>query len=438
MAEEKLIGANIKVCVTGASGFIAAHCIQQLLQQGYIVHGTVRSTKQADKIAHITNLPHAQERLHLFEADLLAEAAFDQAIAGCDYVLHTASPYTMTAKDPQKDLVEPALQGTLNVLRSIKKAGSVKRVVLTSSVAAITDSPDPNHVYTEADWNVSSSLERNPYYYSKKLAEEAAWKYAQEEKLDLVVINPFVVIGPCLSKEVNPSAGIIRDIFNGAYPAIMDFTWGMVDVRDVARAHVLAIQVQQAKGRYLCANQPISMHDLVEMLKKHYSEFKLPSMSLNGAVGTQLAKMTSYFQPGQIGQYIRTNIARPVRFDHSKAEKELGLQFIDLEESVKATTDDMLYWGHINDIRPHQFSAQQLKQLYQELSAKLALSEYKSKQTFLGSQLLDSISAHLHSFNKTKIHSVANDMLKQGLFESSSCSLSSFNEKEHYSNKQTA
>ncbi|MDX1452834.1 MAG: aldehyde reductase, partial [Oleiphilaceae bacterium] len=240
-----------KVCVTGASGFIAAHLVKQLLEQGYEVTGTVRG--QADDYPYLTNLPGAQERLQLVQADLLKKGAFDAAVADCDVVMHTASPYVVNVKNPQKELVEPALQGTTNVLRSCLKSASVKRVVLTSSMAAITDQPDSNKVFSEADWNEKSSLQRNPYYYSKTLAEKAAWDFVDQHNtpFDLVVINPYMVIGPSLGPGLNESNKVLRDMMSGVYPTIMSVNWGFVDVRDVAKAHVLAMQTPTASGRYL-------------------------------------------------------------------------------------------------------------------------------------------------------------------------------------------
>ncbi|MGZ3477693.1 MAG: NAD-dependent epimerase/dehydratase family protein, partial [Polyangiales bacterium] len=215
------------ILVTGANGFIASHIVELLLAKGHRVRGTVRSA----------NKEKARAGLELVEAELLAEGAFDRAAEGCDAVIHTASPYVLDAKDPQKDLVDPAVHGTRNVLSACKKSKSVKRVVVTSSMASITDEPESDHVLTEADWNVKSSLERNPYYYSKTLAEKAGWEFVEKEKpgFDLVTINPFLVIGPSLGSSINTSNQLFVDLLAGTYPGVMNLTWGFVDVRDVAR-----------------------------------------------------------------------------------------------------------------------------------------------------------------------------------------------------------
>lgn len=150
------------VLVTGASGFIASHIVKQLLASGYRVRGTVRDPAKAAAEGHLTGLPGAVERLELVQADLLAPHAFDEPADGCEYVIHTASPYVIDVDDPQRDLVDPAVKGTTSILESCLGAGGIQRVVLTSSMAAITDQAD-GHLNTEDDWNTRSSLTRNPY-----------------------------------------------------------------------------------------------------------------------------------------------------------------------------------------------------------------------------------------------------------------------------------
>jgi len=168
----------VKVLVTGVSGFIAGALAKILVNKGYEVKGTVRSLGDKEKVSHLQEqLPGVQ----LLEADLLTEGSFDEAVQGCEWVFHTASPFFHNPKDPLKDLVEPALKGTLNVLNSVEKAGSTKRVVLTSSIAAVASfSVPPDHVYSEKDWNFDSVMEKEPYRYSKKVAEEAAWEFSKE------------------------------------------------------------------------------------------------------------------------------------------------------------------------------------------------------------------------------------------------------------------
>ncbi|MGQ3356291.1 MAG: SDR family oxidoreductase [Phreatobacter sp.] len=338
------------IAVTGATGFIASHTIALLLEAGHHVCGTVRSLARPDAHAFLTGLPGAAERLTLVEADLLAPSSFDAAVAGCDTVLHMASPYVMTVADAQRDLVDPAVQGTLNVLRACARAPSVRRVVVTSSMAAVTDEPDKSVLLTEANWNTTSSLTRNPYYFSKAEAERAAWSFVEGEKpaFDLVTINPFVVIGPSLTPQLNTSNAIIADLLSGKYPGIIDLTWGMVDVRDVALAHVRAAETPGASGRYLCAGDTVTMREVVGILRGlDVPGQRLPSLGMDNAVGSLLVRLMSYTQPGGVGSYLRSHVGRAPRYDTTKIRRDLGLSFRDIRQSIVDTVADMTRWGHV-------------------------------------------------------------------------------------------
>lgn len=340
-----------KICVTGASGFIAAHIVKQLLEKGYKVKGTVRSP--ADHYPYLTSLPNAEDNLELIQADLLSEGAFDQAVSDCDYVLHTASPYVVNVKNPQAELVEPALKGTLNVLNSCAKSSQVKRVVLTSSFAAITDEPNEQHVFSENDWNQKSDLKRNPYYYSKTLAEKAAWDFIKQEQtsFDLVVINPYMVLGPSLGPGLNETNKIFKDMLSGVYPTIMSVNWGMVDVRDVAKAHILAMEKGAASGRYLVANESWKMQDVVDYLKQAgYSNYKLPKINLASPFGDKVMKLLSYTQPKGSGSYMRTHIGQEMRYDNNKVKTELELEFISAKQSMRDAVEDLIKWQHVAKI----------------------------------------------------------------------------------------
>ena len=342
------------VVVTGASGFIASHIIQNLLTAGYRVRGTVRNLAKRDGYQHLLALPHAAERLELVEADLESEAAFDRVVDGAAAVLHTASPYSLEVADPQRDLVDPAVHGTRNVLAACARSPSVERVVLTSSMAAVTDEPEHDYVLTEADWNQHSSLKRNPYYYSKTLAERAAWEFmeATTPQFDLVVINPFLVIGPSLSPGINTSNQLFIDLYAGTYPGIMNLTWGFVDVRDVALAHQRAMEIETASGRYLCAGQTIAMRDVVELLAALPAPIdKLPSRNLECGIGDFAVKLGSYFQPAGVGSYLRTHLGRVPRYDTGKIQRHLGIEFRPVASSIVDTIADLQRAGHLAGVR---------------------------------------------------------------------------------------
>lgn len=337
------------VVVTGASGFIAAHVVRDLLARGYTVRGTVRSLASADRVAHLRRLPGADARLELVEADLLSPATLEAAVSGAEHVLHTASPYVLDAADPQRDLVDPAVLGTTSVLEACRGAG-VRRVVLTSSMAAITDEPDESHVLTEADWNTRSSLDRNPYYYSKVMAERAAWRFVEEgAPFSLVALNPFLVMGPSLSPGVNVSNHVLVDLLAGVYPAIISLAWGVVDVRDVADAHVRALEQPSASGRYILAGETITMRALVDLLRRlGYGEgWKLPRVGLDCGIGDGVVKLSAYGRAPGVGMYLRTHVGRVPRYDASKARRELGVVFRPIEDTVRDTMADLQQRGDL-------------------------------------------------------------------------------------------
>jgi dihydroflavonol-4-reductase len=337
------------ILVTGATGFVASRIVEQLLSMGRRVRGTVRSLSKKADLSPLRTLPGATA-LELVEADLLTEGSFDRAAEGCSYVLHTASPYTLTVKDPQRELVAPAVNGTINVLASCERA-RVNRVVLTSSMAAVTDEPESDRVLTEADWNTKSSLERNPYYFSKTLAERAAWDFVKQRRpwFDLVSVNPFLIVGPSLVAGLNTSNQIFVDLLKGTYPGIVGLTWGFVDVRDVAAAHVRAMDTPTANGRYICAGEAASMRTVVGLLRKHgWGEgYKLPSIGLDNPAGDVIVRLGSYLQPSGVGSYLRTHVGRVPRYDTSKIRRELGMTFRPLGETIVETMTDLQRWGHL-------------------------------------------------------------------------------------------
>jgi dihydroflavonol-4-reductase len=226
----------------------------------------------------------------------------------------------------------------------------VKRVVVTSSGAAITDEPDANHLLTEADWNVKSSLSRNPYYYSKVLAEREAWAFVERERsgFDLVTINPFAVIGPAHTGAVNPSASIVSNALDGGFPVIFDLCWAIVDVREVAAAHVAAIEKTAASGRYLCGAEPICMPELVRILTEAGYGANVPRFSLTGRVGTAILRLAALFQRPGTRTYLQTHLGRRFRFDNGKIRRELGITFRPVADSIVDTARDLERWGHVS------------------------------------------------------------------------------------------
>ena len=332
------------VVVTGASGFIGSHIVRELLEHGYRVRGTVRSPDRARSEGHLTSLA-GSERLDLVAADLHETGSYDRAMEGAEYLIHTASPYVVSVSDPQRDLIDPAVLGTKSVLASA--AGSVHRIIVTSSFAAVTDQPEGR--YDETMWNTSSSLRRNPYHYSKALAERAAWDFAADHSgIQLISINPALVIGASLVPSLNESNGVLAGYTNGQYPGILSLRYGLVDVRDVATAHRLAMETAGASGRYLCTAGVWSMREIVEFVRSSDLDLaRLPSLPLDNALGNLLVIAASSFQRRGARSYLRTHIGGKYEIDTSRIRSELGIAFRPIEETIVDTYRDLRRWGHI-------------------------------------------------------------------------------------------
>lgn len=332
--------------VTGASGFVGSQIVRELLEHGYRVRGTARSPDRVRAEGHLTGLA-GSDRLELVAADLNRPESFGPVMNGVEYVIHTASPYVVSVDDPQRDLVDPAVNGTRSVLGSAAASGSVQRIVVTSSFAAVTDEPEGR--FDETVWNESSSLQRNPYYYAKTLGERAAWDFAASHKsIRVVVINPTLVIGPSLVASLNESNGVLAGYTTGQYPGILSLRYGLVDVRDVAKAHRLAIETDGASGRYLCTAGVWSMRQIVEVAKNSDLKLaRLPSLPLDNTVGNLLVKAAAAFQHPGARSYLRTNIGREFEIDTSKITSELGMTFRPVEEAIIETYRDLRRWGHV-------------------------------------------------------------------------------------------
>jgi len=311
------------VVVTGCSGYIGTVLTQELLKKGYRVRGTVRSLTDEAKVSHLRDLcPEAKYTLELFPADLLQPGSFQKAFIGAEYVFHTASPFINAPKDAQKDLVDPAVEGTKNVIREAANAKTVKRVILTASMATICGNQvelDPHHIWTENDWNDAATI-ANPYPYSKTLAEKAAWTLVKElGTIELVTIHPGFVFGPAPTPKLNGvSLQYMIDILQGKYAngAPPLYRNGVVDVRDVAHAHILAMEKPNAKGRYICASRSqAGIFEIAQIVEKNIpGKYNVPKKLLDPTKGPRINGT-----------------------DHSKIINELGLEFTPFETTIMDT-----------------------------------------------------------------------------------------------------
>jgi nucleoside-diphosphate-sugar epimerase len=277
-----------RVLVTGASGFIAGHCVRELLEHGYAVRGTVRSLADDRKVAHLERLGAARgASLELVEADLTSDEGWSAAVDGCAYVLHVASPFPASVPEDENEIVGPAVEGTRRVLEACAASGKVRRVVLTSSVAAIAfgHGDSDGKVFDEGDW---SNVERcEPYQKSKTLAERSAWDFVAglpaDKGFELAVINPGFVAGPVLNSVCGTSGEVVRRLLTRDLPACPQIGWALVDVRDVASAHRLAMETPAAAGnRYIVAGDHVWMQDAARMLAEEFGPlgYRVPTGKL--------------------------------------------------------------------------------------------------------------------------------------------------------------
>jgi dihydroflavonol-4-reductase len=273
------------VLVTGASGFVALHTIIQLLQQGYKVRATMRTlSREAEVRETISKYIQADDRLEIISADLEQDTGWSEAMKDVEYVLHIASPFPLFEPEHEDELIIPAVQGTLRVLRAAHK-GNIKRVVQVSSNAAISSGHNgENKTFTEDDW---SNIENNigAYAKSKTLAERAAWDFINgsenTNKMELAAINPPLILGPVPNKDSRTSVELIRTYMLGQVPGVGRIKMGLVDVRDVAAAIILAMTTPEAAGnRFLCSGGVLWLKEIVEILHKEYSKrgYKIPTL----------------------------------------------------------------------------------------------------------------------------------------------------------------
>ncbi|KAB5544896.1 hypothetical protein DKX38_013008 [Salix brachista] len=250
-----------RVCVTGASGYLASWLVKRLLLSGYHVTGTVRDPEKEKKLAHLWRLEGAKERLRLVKADLMVEGSFDDAIMECSGVFHTASP---------AEILEPAVEGTLNVLRSCKRNPSLKRVILTSSSSTVRarDDFDPNIPLDESSWSSVELCER---------LQVISWEFCNGNGIDLVTVLPSFVIGPSLPPDLCSTASDVLGLLTGE---MEKFQWhgrmGYVHIDDVALCHILVYEHESAGGRYLCSSIVLDNNELASFLSHRYPSLSVP------------------------------------------------------------------------------------------------------------------------------------------------------------------
>ncbi|KAH8514940.1 hypothetical protein Peur_046504 [Populus x canadensis] len=281
-----------RVCVTGAGGFLGSWLLKVLLSRNYPVHGTVRDPAD-EKYAHWKTIDKASENLKLFKADLLDYNSLCSAIKGCEGVFHVASPVpSTTVPNPEVELIEPAVKGTLNVLRACDEA-KVKRVVIVSSMVAVCMNPSlPKGQVMDENWWSDKEYCRatkNWYCLSKTEAESEAWECAKRSGLDVVTICPSLILGPILHSAVNASSKVLIKLLKEGHESLENKLRNLVDVRDVAEALLLVYEKPEAEGRYICTAHEIRTEDLVEKLRNIYPNYNYPKSFTEEEEGINLS-----------------------------------------------------------------------------------------------------------------------------------------------------
>ncbi|MEV7420227.1 NAD-dependent epimerase/dehydratase family protein [Streptomyces sp. NPDC089919] len=330
------------VLVTGGSGFVGSRLVDELLERGYHVRATVRSLADAAKVGPLTEMAGRHPgRLELFEADLLAAGSFDEAMAGCRVVFHVASPFLMPEqiKDGRRDVVEPAVAGTRNVLAAIEATPSVERLVFTSTVGAIFgDYADvlemTDRTLTERYVNTTSTPADNPYHYAKTLAEQTAWETARaQDRWRMVSVNPGLVLGPSLTPaSESGSLFLVDELFKGYFCyGAPDFAFTFVDVRDVAAAHIAAAERPEAHGRYILARpEMVSFRQMARaLLAVRPRDPRLPRWGLPHWPVRLLGPAFGLTQ-----DYIRKHLGIRFAVDNRRSTDELGIVYRPWEETV--------------------------------------------------------------------------------------------------------
>lgn len=345
------IPTHAPILVTGATGYVAGWIVKRLVEAGATVHAAVRNPRDEAKLAHLQAMSDAGPgRIRFFAADLLQPGSYAEAMAGCERVFHTASPFTTSVKDPQRELIDPALLGTRQVLEEASRTPSVRRVVLTSSCAAIyTDAADcadaPGGILTEAVWNTTASLDYQPYSYSKTLAEKEAWRLAKaSSRWTLVVVNPSLVIGPGThQRPTSESFNIVRQLGDGTLKmGAPRAGFGVVDVRDLAQAHLAAAFIPGAEGRHIISGHSTDLLSLgLSLVPRFGDRYPLPHRALPKWLVWLVAPAA-----GLKRRFVTRSVNVVWRADNSRSRQALGMSYRPLQISMEDMFEQMIEAGY--------------------------------------------------------------------------------------------
>ena len=325
-----------KVLVTGSTGFIGLHCIHQLIEKGYSVNGTLRSKSREEEVRSTLKKANLSDaNLSLYECDLMSDDGWEKAIDGCDYVLHIASPFINGLPDHEDELIKPALTGTQRILKLSATNPQIKKIIITSSFAAVGDTFNGQTVFNESDWSDPNNNKISAYNKSKTLAEKSAWDFMESNpSFKLTVINPVGVIGPMLSDDIGTSNLFVKKILDGSTPGNPGLHIGFVDVRDVARAHVDSIKNEKSDNkRIILSKDEIWVSELSEILRN--LGYKAPKRN----IPKWLISVLSLFDK-QLGGLIPM-IGKVRNIESSIFSEVFDWELISIEESAKVTAEQL-------------------------------------------------------------------------------------------------
>ena len=333
------------VLVTGASGYIGSHIVANLLSKGVNVRATVRDSSDPERVDHLKSLPVSEGgRLEIVEMDLLDRESVQGAVSGCESVIHTAAVVVLKSKMAQEKIVDPSVVGTRNVLDAIDASGTVRCLVHTSSTAAIRPSSwKDGQTLTTDTWADDATIEENPYGLAKYSAERLVrdW-HSTKDGVRMVTINPCVVLGPPLSKRhLEGSPSFLMMLLRRDIPFVIPMHISIVDVRDVAEAHVRALTKGEDAGRYLVVSGQMWWKEIARAINSENPSLRVPTRQ----IPYLLSLVVSVFHPKVSLSWARMHLGKRLFWDASPAERDLGMKWKDPRESVLETIPPILENG---------------------------------------------------------------------------------------------
>ena len=357
------------ILVTGCSGFVGSWVVKLLLEEKFQVRGSVRNLNMRNKYEFLKEFEVPNSRLEFFELDLLSPPErWDEAVKDCVAVIHCACSTDYFTKNPEKDIYEPAIKGTMNLLEASKRSRSVKRIVQTSSLVALSHDFKnwKNHAYNDSDWNTKSTLTNQPYSFTKVQTEKLVLSFCEKEGLSLAIILPGAIYGPPLNGIPNQ---LIKDAFieplNGRIPTELNFSIFVCDVRDVALLHVLAVKNDAVQGRFLCCSQTVPHPEFYQAMREAAPEYasRLPLRGTHIAPKWAILPFVKLMKSKPVVDMVSSYYGKHPKFDCEKTRLGFNFEFRDAEETIKETTRFLIEHDLVNPKRKGFLSQRNLTKI---------------------------------------------------------------------------